>query len=75
MFLTTQYANNRVAELQDAGVQLTLFQDGDNESVYLFPESDLSKVANIVKAKKKKILSEEQKEVLRERILNAREKL
>lgn len=74
MFLTNRYANNRLQELSDTNVQMKPFQIGDNEQVYLFPESDLSKVADVVMAKKriKRNLTDEQREVLRERIMNAR---
>ena len=70
MFLTNRYANNRLQELSDANVQMKPFQIGDNEQVYLFPESDLTKVADVVMAKKriKRNLTEEQREVLRERM-------
>lgn len=74
-FLTSQYAKNRLSDLTSVGVTLTNLQLGDNESSYLFPESDLGKVADIVKARKRRKLNEEQKEKLRQRILAAREKL
>lgn len=74
-FLTSQYAKNRLSDLTSVGVTLTNLQLGDNESSCLFPESDLGKVADIVKARKRRKLNEEQKEKLRQRILAAREKL
>ena len=74
MFWTNKYTNNRIKELSDVNIQLKPFQIGDNEQVYLFSESDLTKVADVVMAKKriKRNLTEEQREVLRERIMNAR---
>jgi viroplasmin and RNaseH domain-containing protein len=74
-FCTSQYTNNRINDLKNVGVILTKLQLGNDESTYLFPESDLEKVADIVKARKRKQLSDEQKEKLRQRILDAREKL
>lgn len=59
---TIIYAKNRVREMKDAGVELKLFQSGDDESVYLFPASDLDKVAEIVQARKRIVLTEEEKE-------------
>jgi hypothetical protein len=56
------------------GVQLDLFVAGDKELVYLFNEADLAVVADILKAKKKRVrvLTEEQKEQLRNRLKNIR---
>jgi hypothetical protein len=87
-FNSTGYKNNRIKELSDVGVCLTTLQSGDNESVYLFKESDFNKVAEILKpqtkgakksptscAKKpKRELTEEQREVLRTRMKLIREK-
>ena len=74
-FLTSQYAKNRINDLATMGVILTRLQLGDDESTYLFPEADLGKVANVVKARKRRQLSEEQKEKLRQRFLAVREKV
>ena len=70
MFWTNQYAHNRLKELSEAGVIMKPFQIGDNEQVYLFPEYNLSTVADIVKAKKriKRNYTDEQKEEIRERL-------
>lgn len=73
-FLTTGYKNNRIKELKDINVKVTLFVQGDDESTYLFKEVDLDKVAEIVKARKRRLLTEEQKEVLRNRLLKLHEK-
>lgn len=74
-FLTSQYAKNRINDLATMGVILTKLQLGDDESTYLFPEADFEKVANVVKARKRRQLSEEQKEKLRQRFLAVREKV
>lgn len=75
-FYTNKYANNRIKELTAIGVQLTILQRGDDEQTYTFLETELSKVADICKAKKKRKinLTEEQKEVLRNRLENIRRK-
>ena len=69
-FNTNGYANNRLKELSDIGVHFTSLQRGDDEQTYTFSESDLSKVADIVKAKKrvKRDLTDEQRNILRERM-------
>ena len=64
-FLTTGYKNNRIKELKDINVKVTLFVQGDDESTYLFKEVDLDKVAEIVKARKR-VLTEEQKRSIKE---------
>lgn len=74
-FLTSQYAKNRINDLATMGIILTKLQLGDDESTYLFPEADFGKVANVVKARKRRQLSEEQKEKLRQRFLAVREKV
>lgn len=85
-FSTTGFANNRLKELTEAGVELTLYQDGDQESTYLFPETQLSIVVKILKVSSwgankspkvrekgnKRHLTEEEKDVLRERMVKAR---
>ena len=82
MFKSNGYCNNRLKDFNDMGVQLTILQDGDDERVYTFKESDFDKVAKILKLttkgknkspvvkanKKKRELSEEQLKVLRERL-------
>ena len=82
MFKSNGYCNNRLKDFNEAGVQLTILQDGDDERVYTFKESDFDKVAKILKLttkgknkspvvkanKKKRELSEEQLKVLRERL-------
>ncbi|HBY20496.1 MAG TPA: hypothetical protein DEG71_05720 [Clostridiales bacterium] len=69
-FNTNGYAKNRLKELSDIGIQFTSLQRGDDEQTYTFSESDLSEVADIVKAKKriKRDLTDEQRNVLRERM-------
>jgi hypothetical protein len=85
-FPTTGYANNRIKEIESEGVTLKLFQKGDSESTYLFSESDLPIIADILKAvtrgadkspkvnvnRKKREYTEEEKEVLKERMLKMR---
>lgn len=73
-FNTKIYTSNRMKELSDVNMSPIPFQIGDNEQVYLFPESDLSKVADIVKAKKriKRDLTDEQRKEIGERLNNAR---
>lgn len=82
MFKSNGYCNNRLKELDEAGVQLTILQDGDDERVYTFKESDFEKVTSIIKLttkgknkspvvkanRKKRELSEEQLKILRERL-------
>lgn len=74
LFNTIKYSNNRIADLSTIGVCLTPFQTGDQESTYKFKENDFKKVAKICKAKKivKRELTEEEKEVLRKRMNDAR---
>jgi len=73
-FNTNGYTKNRLKELSDIEVHFTSLQCGDNEQTYTFPEADLSKVADIVKAKKriKRDLTDEQRNILRDRLANAR---
>ena len=75
IFWSNKYANLKLKELINAGVQLTILQRGDDEQVYTFNESDFYIVADIVKAKKriKRNLTEEQKEILRLRLQNVRQ--
>ena len=72
-------------DFKSKGVELQKFVQGDNESVYLFYEKDLSKVADILKPRvkgankthkitKKKELSEEQRQKLRDRMIMMRKK-
>lgn len=77
MFLTTIYSNNCIAELSALNIEMTLYQDGNAESTYLFKESDLSAVAEVVQAKKriKRNLTPEQSEVLRLRMVSMRENI
>lgn len=63
-FNTRQYCKNRIKDLSELGVQLTPLQIGDNERTYTLKESDLSTVAEVVKSRKRKVLSDEQKEIL-----------
>lgn len=73
-FYTNGYANNRLKELSAIGLQLTPFQIGDDEQTYLFSESDLFKIADVVKVKKrvKRNLTDEERNILRDRLVNAR---
>ncbi len=75
-FNSNKYANNKINELYTLGVLLIILQRGDDEQVYTFPENDFSKVAEVCKAKKriKRELTNEQKEVLRQRLNNLRRK-
>lgn len=87
MFISTGYCNNRLKDFDNEGIKYKLLQDGDDESVYIFDESELSKVADILKIrtngakkspvvranKKKRELSEEQLTVLRERMKKMQE--
>ena len=75
LFLTNKYAKLRITECSAEGLSLTPFQIGDDEQTYIFPESELNTVAKICKArvKVKKDLTEEQREVLRQRMMSIRE--
>lgn len=75
-FNSNKYANAKIKELEAIGISLTRIQCGDNEQVYTFLECFLSQVSEVVKAKKriKRYLSEEQKEELRTRLKNIRNK-
>jgi hypothetical protein len=72
-FTSNGIAKNRIKELSEAWVQLTILQHGDNEQVYTFKEDDLDKVAEVVGAKKrvKLNLTEEQREERRTRLQKA----
>ena len=48
---------------------LCLIQDGDHEKTFVFPIELFEKVAAIVKPRKRRVLSEEQREVLRARLI------
>lgn len=61
-FNTAVYARNRIREIKDAGIKLKTLQLGDDESAYLFSVSDLDKVAKIVQARRRIVLTEEEKE-------------
>lgn len=76
-FNSNRYATTKIKELSNMGVFLAPIQIGDSEQVYIFPEEFLSVVAEVVKARRKikRELTEEQKEVLRQRIKNARKKV
>ncbi len=71
-FNSNGITNNRIKELTELGVQLTIIQCGDNERVYTFSEFDLNKVADIVSAKKKikRELTDEQREIMRQNFIN-----
>lgn len=82
-FYSIGCANNRVRELGELGVKLTLFKDGDGERVYHFHEKDMDIVAQVLKpivqgknksprVRKKRQLSEEEKERLRKQLEKAR---
>ena len=73
-FVTTKSRNLRIEEMQQAGVDLKLLQDGDSESTYTFPEEMFKTVAKIVGVKKrvKRNLTEAQKKELRERLAKGR---
>lgn len=75
-FNSNRYANNRLKELSAQNIHLKPFQIGDNEQTYFFSESDFNKVAEVVKAKKriKRYLTDEQREVLRQRMKNIHSK-
>lgn len=48
-FVSNQTVNNVLPKLKEMGVKLTLFAEGDFESVYHFSEGDLQKVVSILK--------------------------
>lgn len=48
-FTSIRMANNRAKELEEAGIELTLRIEGDIEREYLISESDIHKVAEILK--------------------------
>ena len=75
LFWTTEIANSRTKQLKENGVNIKPFVIGKSESVYLFPEKDLKKVAKVVGARKrtKRELTEEQREELKERLRKVRE--
>lgn len=73
-FQTRLYAKNRLADFTNSGIQYEELQYGDTESTYIFSESDLNKVAEIVKARKRKQYSDEYKEKLISRLAVIREK-
>ena len=68
LFWSVGVANNRIKELNEKGVDIKPFVSGDEESVYLFPEEDLKKVTKVVKARKRRKLTEEQRQQLIERL-------
>ena len=68
MFWSVGVANNRIKELKEKGVGIKLFASGDEESIYLFHEKDLKKVTKVVKARKRRKLTEEQRQQLIERL-------
>jgi hypothetical protein len=74
LFWSNGVANNRVKELSDQGIILKLISSGDDESIYLFSETYLANVAKVVGARErtKRELTEEQREVLRERMASIR---
>lgn len=83
-FDSIRIANNRAKELEDAGVKLILRLESDIEREYLFSESDIHKVAEILtpiiqgknkspKIRAKRKISEEEKERLRKQLAKARE--
>lgn len=88
LFPSRTYKNNKINELSGVGIHLIKFCSGEDESVYLFNEYDLPKVAEILKPitkganksptscakKKKREMSEEQREVLRQRMILIRAK-
>lgn len=49
LFVANQTVRNMLPVLKKAGVHLQLHTEGDNESIYLFPEKDLKKLAKIMK--------------------------
>lgn len=89
-FNSNGYANNRLEELYAAGVDLKLFQRGDYESTYFFPESQLPNVAEIIdvttwgknkspiinhkRKGKKRYYTEEEKEALVQRLQEGKAK-
>lgn len=48
-FVATNTVNNVLPKLQELGVHLTKYLEGDSESIYLFPEKDIHKVHTILK--------------------------
>lgn len=68
MFWSVGVANNRIKEIKEKGVDIKPFVSGDEESAYLFPEEDFKKVAKVVKARKRRKLTEEQRQQLIERL-------
>ena len=74
LFWTTEIANSRTKQLKENGVNIKPFVIGKSESVYLFPEKDLKKVAKVVGARKriKRELTDEEKQIVAERLRKAR---
>lgn len=84
-FSSIRMANNRVKELEEAGIELTLRIEGDIEREYLISESNIHKVAEVLKpivkgknkspkVRAKRKISEEEKERLRKRMEKIRDK-
>jgi hypothetical protein len=73
-FHSNGVANNRIKALSKLGITLTPYQIGDDERTYKFAESDLDKIADVVKAKKRirRELTDEKRNELRERLMNYR---
>lgn len=49
LFVAIQTVKNVLPQLKSLGVKAELLSEGDQESTYIFPEKDLSKVASILK--------------------------
>lgn len=84
-FTSIRMANNRSKELEKKGVKLILRQEGDFERIYLFSESDIHKVAEILKpitkgknkspkVRAKRQISEAERDRLRKQMENIRTK-
>lgn len=83
-FSSTGYKNNRLKDFKSTGINVQPFVIGDFESVYLFYEKDIHKVVEILKPitrgankspkQRKREITEEQRQKLRERMKQMREK-
>ena len=84
-FTSIRMANNRAKELEEAGIELTLRIEGDIEREYLISESDIHKVAEILKpivngknkspkVRAKRQISEAQRDRIRKQMENIRAK-
>jgi len=49
LFQSSQTVNNIIPQLKELGVTLELYVEGEQESIYLFNEKDMSKIHSVIK--------------------------